>query len=107
MTDASKTLVWLGATRYYLGRMTAAVGSFCDLLRVEWKHLPQETRDLIQRDVEEEFRRDDNARGWELEPHAFPLGMDCDRAEWEKVRKLWRDSHGSLVHPDDDVGEIL
>ena len=39
---------------------------------------------MIQRDLEEEFRRDDEAR-IEGTPY-LPLGMDCDRRAWDAVR---------------------
>ena len=87
MRDEDALTLWLGATRYYLGRMTYAVSNYCDLLRREWPNLPEQTRNLIQRDVEEEFVRDDNDRAEGRQYTA--LGHDCDRAEWEKVRRLW------------------
>lgn len=79
--------LWLGATRYYLGRKTYAVGIFVDLLIREWNFIGSKTRDLIQGDVERQFELDDLAR--ERKENYFPLGDDCDRQEWEKLRKLW------------------
>lgn len=87
--DADALTLWLGATRYYLGRMTYAVSNYCELLRREWPNLPERTRNLIQRDVEEEFVRDDNDRAEGRQYKA--LGHDCDRKEWEKVRMLWQE----------------
>jgi hypothetical protein len=86
-TDQEITL-WLGATRYYLGRTTYAVGEFADLLIEHWPTLDYNTRFLLQRDIEKEFSGDDEARkrGY---TH-FPLGANCDRAEWERVRRLWQ-----------------
>jgi hypothetical protein len=86
VTDEEKLTLWLGAFRYYCGRMTYAVGDFCDLLRKEWSSLPKYTQDLIKIELEETFARDDEIRP---EGHYAPLGADCDRAEWEKVRNLW------------------
>ena len=88
------TTLWLGATRYYLGRMTYAVSDFCGMLIRAWPALSDETKELIQRDIEIEFIRDDEVRleTKNLVPHYSvwkPLGGDIDRAEWEKVRKLW------------------
>lgn len=98
MTDNDQILLWLGAFRYYTGRMTYAVSEFCELLIAKWETLPRGLHALIQRDLEEEFRRDDEMRkprGLTCQT-SFPLGMDCDRAEWEKVRALWnKDSHES------------
>ena len=95
MSDSEMTTLWLGATRYYLGRMTYAVGNFCDMLIRAWPALPDETKYLIQRDIEEEFVRDDKVREESKNLVPFdkvwlPLGHDCDRTEWEKVRGLWK-----------------
>ena len=89
MTDEQVTTLWIGATRYYLGRMTYAVSDFCQLLRQTWDLLPDRVKDLIRRDVEIEFERDDLVRSAESQPSFLPLGCDCDRGEWEKVRQLW------------------
>ena len=94
MTEDQQLELWLGATRYYLGRMTASVSSFCDTLIQEWDHLPQGCRQLIQRDIEEAFHRDD----WQRTQHGhigrmlYALGHDCDRAAWTRVRGLWHAS---------------
>lgn len=86
MNDTENLTLWLGAFRYYCGRMTYAVGDFCDLLRKEWPHLPERTRSLIRTELEETFARDDKLRPHD---HCAPLGADCDRKEWEKVREIW------------------
>jgi hypothetical protein len=86
MTNEEKLTLWLGAYRYYCGRMTYAVGDFCDLLRKEWDNLPEYTKNLIKVELEETFARDDKIRPHD---HYAPLGADCDRKEWEKVRALW------------------
>ena len=88
MNDPQQTTLWLGALRYYLGRQTYAVSDFCDILRSQWLTLPEKLQQLIQRDVEEAFARDDRAR--EDCSSYRTLGADCDRAEWEKVRGLWK-----------------
>ena len=79
--------LWLGATRYYVGRRTYAVVHFCDMLIKNWPKLHQATKDLIQRELEIEFGRDDDAR---MNGDKYkPLGDDSDREDWEKVRSLW------------------
>ena len=37
MTDDQQLTLWLGATRYYLGRETYAVGQDCD--RAHWERV--------------------------------------------------------------------
>lgn len=86
MTDEQKLTLWLGAFRYYCGRMSYAVSNFCDLLLQEWPNLPKATQDLIRRDLDEEIARDNKAR--ESGGTYRPLGQDMDRAEWLHVRGL-------------------
>ncbi len=86
--DLSRTVI-VGATRYYLGRMTAATSAFTEHLTDLWDELDERTQLIIQRDIEDEFTRDDEARA-EGKTEYLPLGMDCDRAAWEKVRVKWK-----------------
>ena len=80
-------LMAIGAVRYCMGRMTYIVDDCADWLYDVWPHLPKNVKAIIQRDVEEEFARDDEAR--ERGATYKPLGHDCDRATWDRVRKLW------------------
>ena len=81
-------LMTIAAVRYCLGRRTYIVGDCVDWMREHWHAWTPNMRSVIQRDVEEEFRRDDEARarGDEYKP----LGMDMDRKEWERARLLWK-----------------
>ena len=88
MNSDDEFRLYVGATRYYLGRMTYAVDEFTRTLIRNWSTLSENTRSIICRDVEEEFERDDVARA-RGDTHK-PLGWDCDRQSWENVRKLWR-----------------
>lgn len=86
-------MLWIASTRYYLGRQTAEAGTFCKHLAAAWSQLDKATRDVLSHSVESAFRRDDIMR--ESMPPSptsttgLPLGMDCDRREWEFVRRLW------------------
>ena len=88
MSEYESTTLWLGAFRYYCGRMTYAVSDFCDLLIKTWPAMPEKTKALIMRDLTEAFASDDEAR--EEGREWKPLGNDCDRRQWERVRKLWQ-----------------
>lgn len=79
----------VNATRYCMGRRTYAVGEHADWLVTHWGELDEHTRRQIAVDLDREFAADDLARadGWDHKP----LGMDCDRREWEKVRALYRE----------------
>ena len=91
LEDDQLEILWIGAVRYFLGRMTASVDSFCMLLIQEWATLPVQVRGLIRRDVEEAFTRDDYFRVevGRIGLSRFPLGHDCDRNSWARVRQLW------------------
>lgn len=92
VSEEDEITLWLGSCRYYMGRMTYAVSNFCDLLIRQWPCLNEKTRILIMRDIENEIARDDAAR---LAGSDFkPLGHDCDREAWDKVRELWA-HHGT------------
>lgn len=80
-------LMAIAAFRYCCGRMSYIVSDCADWLISVWPELSDNTKTVIQRDLEREFQKDDQAR---LAGDQYkPLGMDCDRAEWERVRKLW------------------
>lgn len=85
-------LMVISAVRYCLGRTTYIVSDCCDWLIEQWPNFPEHTRAVVHRDVEEEFKRDD----WQREcgdeyADCRALGHDCDRAQWERVRKLWEE----------------
>jgi hypothetical protein len=82
---ASSMTFW--AFRYFLGRMTAHTHCFIDGLVKAWDLLDEKDRDMIKRELEEEFRRDDNCRAQNSSYR--PLGADMDRQAWEKVRNLY------------------
>lgn len=77
--------LWIGAFRYYLGRMTISVHSFCDSLVKEYDNIPDQAKSIIKRDLIEKFTEDDKARDKEKDPHFYPLGHDVDRAKWLEV----------------------
>ena len=99
LTDDQKTTLWLGAFRYYCGRMTYAVGDFCEILIAVWPELPDRTRVLIQRDLTEEFRHDDEQRADDVDGtrHYKRLGHDVDRKQWEKVQALWETPNAGVT----------
>jgi len=79
-------LMAIAAVRYCLGRMTYIVGDCASWLIRVWPHLAESARKTIRRDIDEAFQRDDEARA---DGHADkPLGWDCDRQQWERVRGL-------------------
>lgn len=75
-------ILWYGAFNYYCGRATYAVGVFVESLIKAWPSLSDKTRFLIERDLEKAFT--DCSNGFNR------LGHDCDRAEWRKVRALYK-----------------
>jgi hypothetical protein len=80
--------VW--AVRYCLGRMTNASWSCVEWLIWAWPDLSEEVRGIIKRDIEEAFAEDDRDRARLNGASGYKrLGMDMDRREWERVRRLW------------------
>lgn len=81
---------WLiiDSVRYAVGRTSSQPDTTARWLCGVWKKLPEDVREIIQRDLEEVFRRDDRARAGG-ESKYLPLGWDCDRQSWEMVRALW------------------
>ena len=94
MTEEEQVTLWLGAFRYYIGRMTYAVGDFCNILIREWPGLSHRAKTLIRGELEREFVKDDMARI--RRDGLLPLGHDCDRAEWERVRRLWSEKNAEF-----------
>jgi len=84
------SLMALAAVRYCLGRQTYIVSDCCDWLIASWKDLKPSMRDIIKRDIKEEFKRDDEYRADGIVEN-LPLGANMDREQWERVRKLWTD----------------
>ena len=81
-------LMAIAAVRYCTGRMTYIVSDCATWLIEIWTKLDPSAQKTIQRDIEDAFSNDDEDRARSLEHKT--LGWDCDRAEWEKVRRLWK-----------------
>lgn len=72
--------------RYYLGRKTAAAGSFAEDLARAWAHVEQPQRDGMLRELMKAFAEDDRMRDDPAcDSSYYPLGHDCDRDAWQKV----------------------
>jgi hypothetical protein len=91
---ASGLVFW--SFRYFLGRMTITTGSFAEQLAKAWPLLDERIQNLIRKELDEAFARDDKMRADPLiSSNYYPLGMDYDREHWEKVRAAYaaNDSH--------------
>ena len=89
MLGFDDVILWHGAFSYYCGRATIAVSAFIDDLIKNWPILSPKVKHLIARDLERAFLEDDDLRAKGASYKR--LGHDCDRQEWEKVRRLWSD----------------
>lgn len=87
-----KDLMAVAAFRYCLGRRTYIVDECADWLIEQWPNFSDNAKAIIKRDLEYAFLSDDEARATGVDPVYKPFGMDCVRAQWERVRALW--------HPD-------
>ncbi len=112
-TIPAHDLMIVAALRYCLGRRSYIVRDCVDWLDAHWDAIPERTRAIIQRDIDEEFWRDNEARASE---HGWrPLGDDCDRAQWARLRRKWCEPHccqcgkpcpsdaAAVVHGDGEV----
>lgn len=81
-------LVVLAAFRYCVGRRTHIVQECVDCLVDNWSEFDYAVRGLIKKELEELFYQDDLYRAGGGVDHR-PLGNNCDRLEWERVRALW------------------
>ena len=86
MSDSDWVIV---AFRYFLGRMTISACAFASDLARSWDSLPAGTQRVIQRELEDKFQRDNEARAHGEKTYSYPLGMDMDRQAWELVRKAY------------------
>lgn len=83
MNQADLDTLVISAVRYALGRMTYIVG---DVARIAaTANITPQARDVIIRDLAEAIERDNHARseGKDALYGGLPLGMNCDRKEWE------------------------
>ena len=78
----------LAAFSYCLGRQTYIVSDCVEWLIANWENFSENTRWLIRRDLEAAFELDHEERLMRGGRCRY-LGSDMDKAEWEKVRKLW------------------
>lgn len=81
MIDDDQSLLWIGAFRYWCGRMTIATPGFARMLVSNWPRLDERSRVVILRDLEREVQIDTEQRDagkseWRR------LGQDCDRKTW-------------------------
>lgn len=78
-------LMAIAAFRYCLGRATYIVSDCVEWLIEKWPVLNENARRVITRDLADTFECDDRARRDGSEYRS--LGHDCDRYEWERLRK--------------------
>lgn len=82
-------LMAVAAFRYCLGRRTYIVGDCAEWLIEQWPNISDNAKAIIKRDLEYAFLSDDETRATGVDTFFKPLGMDCDREQWERVRALW------------------
>lgn len=67
--------------RYYLGRRTIATCAFARSLAAAWPLIAKHTREMIARELSQAYAEAERNPEWK------PLGDDCDRESWDKVRE--------------------
>lgn len=83
MSKDDSSLLWIGAFRYFCGRQTISVSSFCDCIIRDMGSIPKCAITVIRRDLREAIKDDDRDRITD-DGHRR-LGHDCDRAKWLEV----------------------
>jgi len=78
-------LMIIAAVRYCIGRRTYIVSDCADWIIANWAKWPNNVKTAIKRDVEEGFQRDAENPAWKT------LGDECDKRQWENVRRLWEE----------------
>lgn len=73
--------------RYFLGRQTIATCQFAEELSKAFPLLNKRVKNLIRRELDRSFQEDDKAR--KNNEKFLPLGLDCDRQQWQKVREAY------------------
>ena len=76
-------LMAVAAVRYCLGRMSYIVGDCADWLCEQWPNIEPKMRAVIERDIRDAVKRNDDPRRERSEHH--PFGMDMDREQWLRV----------------------
>ena len=90
MQPHESSFLWLCAFRYSLGRRTSAPSDFVAIAIKNWPDIPRDAQCLISKELNNAFTRDDQMRSDEtISSQYYPLGDDCDRAEWQKLLKLF------------------
>lgn len=90
LNDAELGTLLIGATRDALPRYGYIVRDVCDLLVTHWPELPERARAIIKREVEEAFLEYEAFTEQAVGAKIMPLGGASDRAEWRRVRGLYR-----------------
>ncbi len=68
-------LMAVAAFRYSLGRMTYIVSDCADWLCEQWPNIAENARKVIQRELEEAFKQEENGLHHQGKPGVFKVGM--------------------------------
>lgn len=55
--DCNQDILLFCAFRYALGRQTYVVGTIADIIKANWKHMPQSRRDMFRKEIEEAIEK--------------------------------------------------
>lgn len=75
----------LASVNYALGKRGFIVHKTCKWLIINWARLSDKVQFIVKTDIEDQLRRDNVARKHGKDPSRYPLGGECDRAQWEQV----------------------
>ena len=90
MMTAAQSRITFYAFRYCLGRMTYVVSDFCEYATANIRYIWTHDLELMDKEITEAQEHDDTPPAgksfW-----GKRLGMDCDRADWLKLRGVIRE----------------
>jgi hypothetical protein len=89
----------INATRYALTRHSYAPSNCCELIRAKWPEIPEQTRNIIARDVDEAIRDDEDLKQYRW-PSDIYRGW-CSLREFMGVDQLRK-----LRSIDDAMGDV-
>ena len=90
MMTAAQSRITFYAFRYCLGRMTYAVSDFCEFATAYIKEILTDDLALMDKEITEAQEHDDAEPKIIKSVMGKRLGMDCDRADWLKLRRVIR-----------------
>ena len=90
MMTAAQSCITFCAFRYCLGRMSYIVSTFCEYATTNIRDIWTHHLEAMDLEITEAQEHDDTPPAGKSSFWGKRLGMDCDRADWLKLRETIR-----------------